>query len=145
MRFLGLLASSSLLVVASVALADDHRQAPASAAIPLLSEHFSWNATSNSAVRQLRLPLNWGHENTKAFSVVVEGHDLPITVEYLPGQVCYSLETYHVERDAPDSDSVHPVGSANCQTASRFAVKGLDQRNIETLQNVLRENSPEVK
>jgi hypothetical protein len=50
------------------------------------------------------------------------------TVASLEGQpvtdsICYSIRSYVVARDDKDSDSTHPVGSSNCQPASRYRVK----------------------
>lgn len=45
----------------------------------------------------------------------VEGLDLGDTV-------CFSLRTYQVKRDAPDSDSTHPSRYSTCQRASKFGV-----------------------
>jgi len=37
---------------------------------------------------------------------------------------CYSLRTYRVTRDDPESDATSPAGYSTCQPASRFQVKG---------------------
>jgi hypothetical protein len=37
---------------------------------------------------------------------------------------CYSMRTYRVTRDDPESDSTSPAGYSTCQPASRFQVKG---------------------
>ena len=37
--------------------------------------------------------------------------------------VCYKIRSYVVERDAKDSDSVHPVAYSTCQPASRYRLR----------------------
>src|SRR5262245_61001040 len=37
--------------------------------------------------------------------------------------VCFTVRTYVVEREDPQSDVTRVVGSSNCQWSSRFAVK----------------------
>jgi hypothetical protein len=39
---------------------------------------------------------------------------------------CYSIRTYRVARDSPDSDSTHPVGTSTCQRATRYQLKSAD-------------------
>jgi hypothetical protein len=36
---------------------------------------------------------------------------------------CFTLRTYVVQRDTPESDVVHPAGYTTCQPAPRFEVK----------------------
>jgi hypothetical protein len=36
---------------------------------------------------------------------------------------CYTMRTYMLKKDAPGSDSVHPVGYTTCQPASRYEMK----------------------
>jgi hypothetical protein len=43
-----------------------------------------------------------------------------------PDATCYAMRTYQVQRDDPDSDSVHPVAYTTCQPALRFQVKTSD-------------------
>lgn len=57
--------------------------------------------------QQLRLPDN----------VWIRIRSLP--PEFGFGATCFAMRTYLVEQDAPDSDSVHPVGYTTCQPASR--------------------------
>lgn len=44
----------------------------------------------------------------------------PILISYA---TCYSLRTYRVTRDDPESDVTRPVGYSTCQPAARFQVK----------------------
>jgi hypothetical protein len=42
--------------------------------------------------------------------------------------LCYSMRTYKVARNNPDSDATHPIGYSTCQPAARFrtyTVKGV--------------------
>ena len=46
--------------------------------------------------------------------------------------VCYTLRTYRVARESPDSDSTRPAGYSTCPRASRFQFKtAVDTREIE--------------
>ena len=36
---------------------------------------------------------------------------------------CYTLRTYMLKKDAPDTDSVHPVGYTTCQPALHYEMK----------------------
>jgi hypothetical protein len=36
---------------------------------------------------------------------------------------CYTMRTYMLKKDAPGSDSVHPVGYTSCQPAFRYEMK----------------------
>ena len=36
---------------------------------------------------------------------------------------CYTMRTYMLKKDAPDSDSVHPVGYTTCQPSLRYEMK----------------------
>jgi len=38
-------------------------------------------------------------------------------------RTCYSIRSYRVARDHPDSDSTRPAAYSTCQPASRFQVK----------------------
>jgi hypothetical protein len=38
-------------------------------------------------------------------------------------RTCYSIRSYRVTRDHPESDSTRPAGYSTCQPASRFQVK----------------------
>jgi hypothetical protein len=45
--------------------------------------------------------------------------------------ICYTLRTYRVARESPDSDSTKPAGYSTCQRASRFQLKtAVDLREI---------------
>jgi len=47
------------------------------------------------------------------------------------GDVCYSIRSYRVTRDDPESDSTRPAGYSTCQPAARFHVKDVgDLREI---------------
>ena len=39
---------------------------------------------------------------------------------------CYTVQSYLVKRQSPDSDAVEPVGYSTCQRASRYGVKTTD-------------------
>jgi hypothetical protein len=36
---------------------------------------------------------------------------------------CYTIESYRVKRQSPDSDVVEPAGHSTCQRASKYSVK----------------------
>jgi hypothetical protein len=36
---------------------------------------------------------------------------------------CYTMRTYMLKKDSPDSDSVHPVGYTPCQPSSHYEMK----------------------
>ena len=36
---------------------------------------------------------------------------------------CYTMRTYMLKKDAPDTDSVHPVGYTTCQPALHYEMK----------------------
>jgi hypothetical protein len=38
-------------------------------------------------------------------------------------KTCYTLRTYRVARETPDSDSTRPAGYSTCQRATRFQLK----------------------
>ena len=40
-------------------------------------------------------------------------------------KVCLKMRTYKVARDAPHSDSTHPVGYSTCQPAVRFQTRSI--------------------
>jgi len=40
---------------------------------------------------------------------------------------CYTIESYRVKRQSPDSDVVEPVGHSTCQRASKFSVKTVEE------------------
>jgi hypothetical protein len=45
--------------------------------------------------------------------------------------ICYTLRTYRVARESPNSDSTKPAGYSTCQRASRFQLKtAVDLREI---------------
>jgi hypothetical protein len=39
-----------------------------------------------------------------------------------PDTLCYSMRSFKVARDGPQSDSTHPAGYSTCQPAARFHV-----------------------
>jgi hypothetical protein len=41
---------------------------------------------------------------------------------------CYSIRSYRVKRDDPESDSTRLVGYSTCQPSNRFQVKAADER-----------------
>jgi hypothetical protein len=41
---------------------------------------------------------------------------------------CYSIRSYRVKRDDPESDSTRLVGYSTCQPSNRFQVKTADER-----------------
>jgi hypothetical protein len=45
-------------------------------------------------------------------------------------EICYSMRSIRVERDSPDSDSTHPVGTSTCQRASRYHVKSAQGEQV---------------
>jgi hypothetical protein len=46
-------------------------------------------------------------------------------------KTCYTLRTYRVARETPDSDSTKPAGYSTCQRATRFQLKeAVDSREI---------------
>ena len=47
-----------------------------------------------------------------------------------PGDVCYMLRTYRVERDEEDSDATRIVAEYKCQHASKFTVKKATPREV---------------
>lgn len=47
-------------------------------------------------------------------------------------KTCYTLRTYRVARESPDSDSTRPAGYSTCQRATRFQLKtAVDSQEIE--------------
>ena len=36
---------------------------------------------------------------------------------------CYTMRTYMLKKDAPDSDSVHPIGYTTCQPSLQYQMK----------------------
>jgi hypothetical protein len=40
---------------------------------------------------------------------------------------CYTIESYRVKRQSPDSDVVEPAGHSTCQRASRYGVKTVQE------------------
>jgi len=54
----------------------------------------------------------------------------PITLE-LNDTICYTVRTYRVARENPDSDAVRPAGYSTCQRASRFQFRtAVDSREV---------------
>jgi hypothetical protein len=47
-----------------------------------------------------------------------------------PGDVCYMLRTYKVERDEESSDETRIVAEYKCQHASKFSVKKTKPREL---------------
>jgi hypothetical protein len=46
-------------------------------------------------------------------------------------KTCYTIRTYRVARESPDSDSTRPAGYSTCQRATRFQLKeAVDSREI---------------
>jgi len=46
-------------------------------------------------------------------------------------KMCYTIRTYRVARESPDSDSTRPAGYSTCQRATRFHLKdAVDSREI---------------
>jgi hypothetical protein len=46
-------------------------------------------------------------------------------------KTCYTIRTYRVARESPDSDSTRPAGYSTCQRATRFQLKeAVDSRDI---------------
>jgi hypothetical protein len=43
---------------------------------------------------------------------------------------CYSIRSYKVARDNPNSDSVHPVKYSTCQPSARFTVRTIRLQNL---------------
>ena len=49
----------------------------------------------------------------------------------LDDSVCYSIRSYRVTRDDPQSDSTSPAGYSECQPAAQFQVKAaIDSREV---------------
>jgi hypothetical protein len=60
------------------------------------------------------------------------GHFLkPDTVPEDLAATCYSMRSYRVKRDDPQTDVTRPAGYSTCQPATRFAVKSaVDSREL---------------
>ena len=144
MRPMGLLAVLFLAVVTGGASAADHDKPAANNMVPLLSEHIP-KPSANSATREFKLPDDLGNWDSDSLIFLQSENGLPVIVDFEPGEVCYTMQTYRVERDAPDSDTVHPAGNSNCQTASNFEVKAVHTGTEKVLRILTPEGSPEVK
>jgi hypothetical protein len=62
--------------------------------------------------------------------IPIAGPVHPIERGLLTDTVCYSMRTFRVDRDAPDSDSTHAAGYSTCQPARRFQLKNADEHLI---------------
>jgi hypothetical protein len=63
-------------------------------------------------------------------------HDLPPQLSLdsllLDDAICYSIRSYRVTRDDPQSDSTRPAGYSECQPAAQFQVKtAVDSQEME--------------
>jgi len=45
---------------------------------------------------------------------------------------CYTVQSYRVKRQSPDSDAVDAVGYSTCQRASKYGVKKADESGKAT-------------
>ena len=45
--------------------------------------------------------------------------------------LCYTMRSYKVARDNPQSDSTHAVGSSTCQPAARFHTRSIELRTSQ--------------
>ncbi len=62
------------------------------------------------------------------FPLEVRAHVLPLEQREA---ACYSIRTYRVTRDDPESDSTRPAGYSTCQPAARFRVKDAGDSSVQ--------------
>ena len=46
-------------------------------------------------------------------------------------ELCYSIRTYHVTRDDPQSDITRPAAYSECETAARFQMKVVGKEAVK--------------
>lgn len=92
-------------------------------------------------VDQFRLPANplLGSNSREREAEALSGYDFHLSQGFPLGRflkpetapedsasICYSIRTYRMKRDDPQTDVTRPDGYSTCQPATRFAVKSVE-------------------
>jgi hypothetical protein len=100
------------------------------------------NSSQNIRVDQFRLS-----PNTSAGSQTETAFGLPyrLRAQHLQDQqsdtVCYSIRSYVVARDDPQSDTTRPAGYSTCQLSTRYRVKAA----VDSTEARPRRTTPELR
>jgi hypothetical protein len=68
------------------------------------------------------------NQSHNIFPLEVRAHVLPLEQSDV---TCYSIRTYRVTRDDPESDSTRPAGYSTCEPAARFRVKDAGDSSVQ--------------
>ena len=81
--------------------------------------------TANDVLARLQSgPSQFTVDRSGRALLTPDAQNLLFDVSPLPGDdICYTIRSYVVARDAKDSDSTHPVKSSTCQPGSRYRLK----------------------
>jgi len=107
-----------------------------------------WNAQAGTGAFQFQLPFLADGQILSDNEGAIQRRNAPLVIRPLDirtldsraqhlltlqqdEKTCYTLRTYRVARETPDSDSTRPAGYSTCQPATRFQLKtAVDSRVI---------------
>jgi hypothetical protein len=128
----------SLCVATSAAQSspnNNSESSPSASALPR-------NPQANTVPFQFQLPFLADGQNLSDNEGTISGNDADVLrtldsrAQHLLAlqqdqNTCYTIRTYRVARESPDSDSTRPAGYSTCQRATRFQLKeAVDSREI---------------
>jgi len=100
------------------------------------------NPETNPRTFQFQLPFLAGGQNLSNNEGTISENDADVSrtldsrAQHLltlqqDEKMCYTIRTYRVARESPDSDATRPAGYSTCQRATRFQLKeAVDSREI---------------
>jgi hypothetical protein len=100
-----------------------------------------WNAQAGTRTFQFQLPFLADGQSLSDNEGTISGNDADVSraldsLQHIltlqqNEKTCYTIRTYRVARESPDSDSTRPAGYSTCQPATRFQLKeAVDSREI---------------
>jgi hypothetical protein len=137
-RLLFLFVLISLCVATAAAQSspsNNSESSPPASALP-------WTAQASTRTFQFQLPLLADRQSLSDNEGTISGNDADVsrTLDSRAQHIltlqqdentCYTIRTYRVARESPDSDSTRPAGYSTCQRATRFQLKeAVDSREI---------------
>ena len=101
-----------------------------------------WSAQAGTRTFQFQLPFLARGQGLSDNEGTISGNDADVSrpmdsrAQHLltlqqDEKMCYTIRTYRVARESPDSDSTRPAGYSTCQRSTRFQLKeAVDSREI---------------
>lgn len=121
----------SLCVATAAAQSSLEKRSESSLPPPALTQ----SAQASLGIKQSQLPFRADGRNLPHATLTIEREDGSIVIFPMDSRMqriltleqneatCYTLRTYRVTRDDPESDTTRPEGYSTCQRAARFQLR----------------------